>query len=97
MKNSDSRVVKVRGDNFEIDMVVVSPDSVIDLYEVKKSSSADNRYAKHLLNPQLEKIFTSIFGACEIRNKTVLYTGADKDKENEVTFANIEKFLTAFE
>ena len=97
LKNSDSRVVKVRGDNFEIDMVVVSPNGVLDLYEVKKSSNADNRYAKHLLNSQLKEMLTGIFGVCDIRSKAVLYTGTDKEKENGVAFVNIEKFLTGIE
>jgi hypothetical protein len=92
LKYPKSKVTVLRGERFEIDMVIMNISGDIGLYEIKHSSKAENDFSKKLRDPRLPQFLKQVYGITEPKSCAVLYRGQTTIKQN-ISFMNVHDFL----
>lgn len=86
------RVFKLQFASGEFDMVVYNEkDNACDIYEIKHSDKVVSQQYTHLMDEEKCALTERRFG--KIKNRIVIYRGADVELDNGVRYVNVERYL----
>ena len=92
LKYPSSRILQLRSDKFEVDMVISHESGDVDVYEIKHGEKPLPTYSKRLQDERLPQFLKQIYGKDIPRRVAVLYRGTATAKLN-VNYLNVHDFL----
>ena len=92
LKGQSYKVFKLQFTVGEFDMVVYNTrEHCCDIYEVKHSEQMVAERAKHLQDEEKIRLTEKRFG--EVKNRCVLYRGANAENEDGIIYKNVAEYL----
>lgn len=92
LKGQPYKVFKLQFTVGEFDMVVYNTqEHCCDIYEVKHSAEMVSDQAKHLRDEEKMRLTEKRFG--EVKNRYVLYRGANAENEDGIIYKNVAEYL----